>query len=113
MQRRQWDVVLQVQDNGTLVNVMLSLFGVRALADYYLPKQWVAHTNLMMPYPANQHEVVRHIGLMEFPQGYELELKPAEADQQLARQLLTRAKADLLTAGPISGLTRQAPATIF
>ena len=95
---------------------MLILFGVRALAGYYLPnqrsEQWVAYTNLMMPYPANQYEVVRYVGLMEFlgiaTQEYELEFKPAEADRQLVCQQLARVKADAgpyvcIHAGGISG----------
>lgn len=96
MQSRQWDVVLQLQGNGTLVNAMTSLFNARLMAGYYLPDQpaerWVANTGLFQPYPMATHEVLRHVRLMEFlgiaPQGYELDFNLTEADRTEARTLL-------------------------
>ena len=112
MQHRQWDVVLQLQGNGTLVNVMLRLFGARAMAGYYMPEQWVAQTDLMQPYPNPMHEIVRHIGLMEFlgvpSQGYALEFALTDADRQQTQQLLNRVRIGAglyvdIYAGGISG----------
>ncbi|GAB4054319.1 glycosyltransferase family 9 protein [Spirosoma litoris] len=116
MQSRQWDVVLQLQGNGTLVNAMLHLFNAPVIAGYYLPDQrserWVAKTGLYMPYPINTHEVLRHVWLIEFlgiaPRGYELEFSLTEADRCEARRLLHQIGAEpkpfiCLHAGGISG----------
>ncbi|GAB4044261.1 glycosyltransferase family 9 protein [Spirosoma jeollabukense] len=116
MQSRQWDVVLQLQGDGTLVNAMCSLFNARVMAGYYPPEQraerWVANTGLFQPYPIDTHEVFRHVRLMAFlgiaPQGYELDFRLTEADRQEARTLLHRVGAEpnhfiCLHVGGISG----------
>lgn len=115
MQARQWDVVLQLQGNGTLVNAMLSLFGAKALAGYYLTdqrgEQWV-QSERMQAYPVDAHEVLRHVGLMEFLgvafQGNQLEFNVLETDRQLARYLLRQVEMQgnqyvCIHAGGISG----------
>ncbi|GAB3773646.1 glycosyltransferase family 9 protein [Spirosoma horti] len=97
MQARQWDVVLQMQGNGTLVNAMVSLINARVLAGYYptdVPSEaWAAQTGLFQPYPITSHEVLRHVGLMAFlgikPQGDELEFDPGDAATQQVLALLT------------------------
>lgn len=70
MQDRKWDVMVQMQGNGTLVNAMLGLCGATVLAGYYLPdvssEQWAADKGLFQPYPEKKHEVLRHVGLMNF-----------------------------------------------
>ncbi|GAB4024811.1 glycosyltransferase family 9 protein [Spirosoma koreense] len=116
MQDRQWDVVLQLQGNGTLVNAMLALFDAKRLAGYYLPNQrsegWAVETGFFQPYPADMHEVLRHVQLMDFlgipPQGNELEFAPTETDRQAAHTLLDEAGVRFhpfvcLHAGGISG----------
>lgn len=98
MQHRQWDVVIQLQGNGTLVNAMLSLFNARVLAGYYPPElpaeRWAANAGLFQPYPTQAHEVVRHVELMRFlnvpAQGYELEFTTTDVERQTARQWLTQ-----------------------
>ena len=60
MQTRNWDVVMQMQGNGTLVNAMLTLFGAKIMAGYYPvnhPEQAVGDRAFLMPYPAQEHEV--------------------------------------------------------
>jgi ADP-heptose:LPS heptosyltransferase len=97
MQDRQWDVVLQMQGNGTLVNAMLSLLNPKALAGYYptgvLSEAWAASTGLFMSYPVVSHEVHRHVHLMTFlgipSQGYDLEFDPGETARQQALNLLS------------------------
>jgi len=124
MQARQWDVVLQMQGNGTLVNAMLSLVNARALAGYYpksVPSEaWVAQTGLFQPYPIVSHEVHRHVGLMTFlgipSQGDELEFDPGDTAKQRVLALLTNlqvtpARYVCLHPGGISG--RRWPAHRF
>lgn len=96
MQARQWDVVLQQQGNGTLVNAMLVLFGAGMVAGFHPtnhPERFIPNPDLFMPYPDHEHEVKRHVRLTEFlglpPQGYELEFPLTEADRVTARQLQT------------------------
>jgi ADP-heptose:LPS heptosyltransferase len=116
MQGRQWDVVLQLQGDGTLVNAMLSLFNARVLAGYYLPdhraERWVANRGHFQPYPIDTHEVFRHVRLMAFlgiaPQGYQLDFNLTQAERYEARSLLHGVGADpnhfiCLHAGGISG----------
>ncbi|GAB2524019.1 glycosyltransferase family 9 protein [Spirosoma aerophilum] len=124
MQSRQWDVVLQMQGNGTLVNAMLSLLNAKALAGYYpegVPSEaWVASTGLFMPYPIVSHEVLRHVRLMSFlgitPQGYDLEFAPGETALRQALNLVSTLKLEpgryvCLHPGGVSG--RRWPAQRF
>ncbi|SOD79351.1 glycosyltransferase family 9 protein [Spirosoma fluviale] len=100
MQNRQWDVVLQMQGNGTLVNAMLSLVNASALGGYYpadiKSEEWAARTGLFVPYPVKSHEVQRHLGLMRFLgialQGDALEFDPDETARQQALTLLTKGR---------------------
>ncbi|GAB4040755.1 glycosyltransferase family 9 protein [Spirosoma gilvum] len=116
MQDRQWDVVLQVQGNGTLVNAMLALFGAKLVAGYYLPdvpsERWAGQTGLLQPYVSPAHEVLRHIDLMTFlgidAQGPDLEFTPTESDYQKMQEVLTQLGVDpdrfvCIHAGGISG----------
>ena len=115
MQSYQWDVVLQQQGNGTLVNTMLALFGAGAVAGFHPirhPERFAPNPDLFMAYPDHEHEVKRHVRLMEFlglpTQGYELEFPLTEADRVKARQLqtthgLTPGQYVCMHAGGISG----------
>ncbi|AKD53996.1 glycosyltransferase family 9 protein [Spirosoma radiotolerans] len=97
MQARQWDVMLQMQGNGTLVNAMVSLINANVTAGYYpadVPSEaWAAHSGLFQPYPINSHEVHRHVGFMTFlgipSQGYALEFEPGDAAKKQVLTLLT------------------------
>lgn len=124
MQARQWDVVIQMQGNGTLVNAMLSLLDANALSGYYpadLPSEaWAARAGLFHPYPVKGHEVYRHVGLVSFlgipPQGYALEFEPGDLARQQALRLLGELQVEpgryvCLHAGGISG--RRWPANRF
>ncbi|CCH51720.1 glycosyl transferase family 9 [Fibrisoma limi BUZ 3] len=98
MQARQWDMVFQMQGNGTLVNAMLTLFGAKAVVGYHPtnhPERFLPHPELFMPYPEKEHEVKRHVRLMEYvgipAQGYELEFPIQEHDRARAQAILTTA----------------------
>ncbi|GAB3903153.1 glycosyltransferase family 9 protein [Larkinella knui] len=93
MQRKAFDVVLQLQGNGTCVNPMMGLLGARLTAGYYpesLP-QYCLDSTFYRPYLEGQHEIRRHVQLMEFlgipGQGYDLEFPLTKADSQRARQV--------------------------
>lgn len=115
MQQRNWDVVIQQQGNGTLVNAMLALFGAGAVAGFHPtnhPERFAPNPDLFMPYPEQEHEVKRHVHLMEFlglsMQAYDLEFPVTDADEAAAQELmntygLTPGQFVCLHAGGISG----------
>ncbi|MGF7214083.1 ADP-heptose:LPS heptosyltransferase [Spirosoma lacussanchae] len=123
MQSRQWDLVLQQQGNGTLINAMLALFGSGAVAGFHPtdhPERFAPNPDLFMPYPPVEHEIIRHSRLMEFlgipVPGTELEFPLTDADQTqlnglLAAHHLTPGSYVCLHAGGISG--RRWPADRF
>lgn len=57
MQRRQFDLALQMQGNGTLVNSMIMLFGARQTAGYFLPGHYRPDEALFRIYPEGEQEV--------------------------------------------------------
>ncbi|MEX6689781.1 glycosyltransferase family 9 protein [Danxiaibacter flavus] len=60
----QFDLVLQMQGNGTVVNDMMKEWNCRYLAGFH--NQESKTDNQLFPeYPAKEHEVIRHIKLME------------------------------------------------
>jgi ADP-heptose:LPS heptosyltransferase len=94
IQQRQFDLVLQMQGNGTIVNSMVSLFGARITAGYYPAghiEQYCPDQRFYIPYPEGEHEVKRHVHLMEFlgiaSHGYVLEFPLTPVDEQQAMQL--------------------------
>ncbi len=115
MQTRQWDLVFQMQGNGTLVNAMLTLFGAKAVVGYHPtqhPEQHVPNPEFFMPYPESEHEVKRWVQLMAFAgistAGYDLEFFLTDDDRMKARQVLGQHLTDsdkyvVLHAGGISG----------
>ncbi|MFD2569850.1 glycosyltransferase family 9 protein [Spirosoma soli] len=129
MQARQWDLMFQMQGNGTLVNAMLTLCGAKAVVGFHpahYPERFFPNPELFAPYPENEHEVKRWVRLMEFagisPQGYELEFPITEQDRAGAQQILRAVGIEtatdhaqnryaILHAGGISG--RRWPAANF
>ncbi|PMD94165.1 glycosyl transferase [Siphonobacter sp. BAB-5405] len=94
MQGRNFDVVLQMQGNGTIVNAMVLLLGAKATAGYYPTQhaeQFCPDERLFMPYPPDEHEVKRHVRLMEFlgipTQDFSLEFPLTKADARRAEAL--------------------------
>jgi ADP-heptose:LPS heptosyltransferase len=64
MQAEQFDCILQMQGNGTIVNEMLQQLQAKQLAGFHRPDcrmddRW------FVEYPEAQHEVMRHLALME------------------------------------------------
>jgi len=88
MNERRFDLILQMQGNGSIVNAMLGSFGAKYLSGFCEHRE--KESPLMLCYPNYGHEVTRHLALMkhlecedtenlemEFPitehDGYELE----------------------------------------
>jgi ADP-heptose:LPS heptosyltransferase len=66
MQEQQFDLVIQMQGDGTKVNQLMELFGARYCAGFYTPSDYKPAGDLFMPYPGEGHETGRHLGLMHF-----------------------------------------------
>jgi ADP-heptose:LPS heptosyltransferase len=85
MQRENFDLVLQMQGNGTIVNLLLCLFNAEHLAGFYNDESYMA-SELFMQYPEHEYEAQKHVSLMQHlgiePQGLELEFPITEKDEQ-------------------------------
>ncbi|WP_345947863.1 glycosyltransferase family 9 protein [Mucilaginibacter sp. PAMB04274] len=81
----QFDLLLQMQGNGTVINPMMELFGSRFTGGFYTPGDFAANTDYYMPYPNYGPEPERHVLLMEHlgipAKGNELEFPLTEQDQ--------------------------------
>jgi len=64
MQEQRFDLMLQMQGNGTLVNQLVELFGAACTGGYYMPHDYKPPGEWFMPYPDHGHEVLRHLSLM-------------------------------------------------
>jgi ADP-heptose:LPS heptosyltransferase len=85
VQNRHFDLALQMQGNGTIVNAMVELFEAHYTAGFYLTGDYAPNLDYFMPYPDNGSEIERHLRLMEFlgipSQGVELEFPLTRQDQ--------------------------------
>jgi ADP-heptose:LPS heptosyltransferase len=66
VQEEEYDLVLQMQGNGSIVNPMIELFGGKYTAGFYLEDDYAPNKKLFLPYPAGIHEIERHLALMNF-----------------------------------------------
>jgi ADP-heptose:LPS heptosyltransferase len=86
IQNRHFDLVLQMQGNGTIVNAMVELFEAHYTSGFYFPGDYAPNQNYFMPYPDQGPEIERHIRLMEFlgipSQGTSLEFPITPQDHQ-------------------------------
>lgn len=92
MQDRKFDLVLQMQGNGTIVNPMISLFGGGISAGFYPGNYYRPNEEYFLEYPVGIHEIDRHLALMshlgiplqgrhlEFPVTFDDEQQLAELD---------------------------------
>lgn len=65
MQRKSFDIALQMQGNGTYVNELVSLFNARYCAGFYKPGNYRPNDVYFIPYPEGLHEVKRHLLLVQ------------------------------------------------
>ncbi|HUP13515.1 MAG TPA: glycosyltransferase family 9 protein, partial [Niastella sp.] len=64
MQREQFDCILQMQGNGTIVNHMLQQLQAKQLAGFHR-HDCRMDDRFFVEYPEGPHEVMRHLALME------------------------------------------------
>lgn len=64
MEERSFDLVLQMQGNGTYVNELVTLLNARYCAGFYLENNFRPNDEYFIPYPTHLHEIDRHLALM-------------------------------------------------
>ncbi len=84
VQSRGYDLALQMQGNGTIINPMMELFGASYTAGFYQEGHYHPDNGLFVKYPNYGSEIERHLHLMEFlgipSQGTYLEFPTTEKD---------------------------------
>ncbi|SFB85402.1 ADP-heptose:LPS heptosyltransferase [Parapedobacter composti] len=84
MQAKQFDLMLQMQGNGTIVNPLVELFGATYTAGFYAEGHYHPGNDLFIPYPSHVHEICRHLLLVQHlgipHQGIHLEFPITEQD---------------------------------
>ena len=95
MQRRNFDLALQMQGNGTYTNPLMALLGAHRVAGFYLPGQFCPDEALFQVYPEGEHEIRVFLRLLKglgIPsQGEELEF-PVTASEQAAFEQFSQAR---------------------
>jgi ADP-heptose:LPS heptosyltransferase len=118
MQEEEFDLLIQVQGNGTIVNEFLPAFRAKQVAGFYHPAHPI-NSGLFIEYPDGISEIRRHLLLMEnmdVPlRGEHLEFPLTEKDEEDFKHLLlpiTNKKYVVVHPGA-RGTTRQWPPVYF
>lgn len=85
VRKEKFDLLLQMQGNGSIVNRLMFQLGAKNVAGFYNEESHV-NSSLFMKYPAHVPEVKRHLLLMKHlgipPQGEHLEFPLTKQDQK-------------------------------
>lgn len=85
MRLEKFDLVLQMQGNGTVVNALMFLFNAKHVAGFYNDESYI-ESDLFMRYPEGIYEAQRHVLLMQHlgieTQQPQLEFPITEKDEQ-------------------------------
>lgn len=64
VQERSFDLAIQMQGNGSVVNPLVELFGAKHIAGFCAPGHYCPDSPYFITYPEKIHEVERHLALM-------------------------------------------------
>ena len=91
LQAIEFDLALQMQGSGEISNPLVSLWGAKRTAGFYLHGQYCPNQEYFLEYPEHEPEVWRHLRLMEFLgiplQGDALEIPLFEKDWEEFHQI--------------------------
>jgi ADP-heptose:LPS heptosyltransferase len=91
VQEEKFDLVLQMQGNGFIVNPMVELFAGKYIAGFFLQNNYCPDKNLFVEYPSGIHEIERHLFLMNHlgieAMGMQLEFPLYDKDFEECEQL--------------------------
>ena len=86
VQKQQFDLALQMQGNGSIVNPMVELFNASFTAGFCKKDDYALDNGLFLQYPNHGSEIKRHLLLMEHlgisPQGTALEFPLTREDEE-------------------------------
>jgi ADP-heptose:LPS heptosyltransferase len=84
VQKEKFDLALQMQGNGSIVNPLVELFGAKYTAGFFIPTDYYPDNGLFIRYPDYGSEINRHLKLIAHlgipPQGTHLEFPVTPAD---------------------------------
>jgi ADP-heptose:LPS heptosyltransferase len=90
-QSENFDLILQMQDNGSIVNPLVMMLGAKFCGGFFVQDHYYPNNGLFIEYPAEINEVEKHLMLVKHlgidPAGSELEFPLYEKDWQELRQL--------------------------
>jgi ADP-heptose:LPS heptosyltransferase len=85
----RFDLIVQMQGDGTITNPLTALFGGRRHAGYFRPGQFCPDRERFLPYPEDRHEVRRHLRLMDSlgapPRSEAIDFPVHDADREALR----------------------------
>jgi ADP-heptose:LPS heptosyltransferase len=86
MVKRKFDLALQMQGNGTIINPLVELLGAKHMGGFFTAGDYRPSSSYFIPYPNGISEIHRHLKLMEHigvePAGDELEFPVTENDEE-------------------------------
>ncbi|MGN6181326.1 MAG: glycosyltransferase family 9 protein [Mucilaginibacter sp.] len=89
--QEKFDLILQMQGDGSIVNEMIAQYGAKYTAGYKLEGHYAPDNGLYIDYPNYGSEIDRHLLLMEFlgipSKGNQLEFPLSEGDVMALDQL--------------------------
>lgn len=66
VQKEKFDLVLQMQGDGSIVNPVVELFNARYTAGFYSPGDYRPNQSYFLEYPEAVHEIERNLALIKF-----------------------------------------------